>query len=87
LTVINGVPTISYRSGSLKAIEAADADGTVWEKPVVLDNTGDVGYWTSASTIDGHLGVAYYDAGNRDLKFVRPGNPVPFTILWMAQEP
>ncbi|MEO7988560.1 MAG: T9SS type A sorting domain-containing protein [Chryseolinea sp.] len=90
LQVVDGKPAIAYYdyvgNHNLKFIRSLDANGTVWAGPVVLDQTGDVGYYPSLQVIKGRPAVAYLDATNGDLKFIRSSDasgsswPSPISI-------
>jgi len=49
---------------------ANDADGTAWGTPLLVDDVGNVGQYSSYGNINGRPAIAYYDATNmnRDLK-------------------
>jgi hypothetical protein len=99
LMVVNGNPAISYYDSTntnLKYVRATTASGTLmvdWGKPVIIDNAGDVGQYTSLAVINGNPAISYYDFDNGDLKYVRATDldgttwPSEFTIHWIAIEP
>jgi hypothetical protein len=78
LTVVNGNPAISYYDVSntdLKYIRAADANGTAWGAPVIVEaSAGNVGQYTSLAVVNGNPAISYYDVSNTDLKYVRATN-------------
>ncbi|MDR4484981.1 MAG: hypothetical protein R3B95_17540 [Nitrospirales bacterium] len=64
-------PHITYYDASKGNLKYIFRDGHGWSAPVVLDEAGDVGQYTStAFGPDGALHVAYYDATNKDLKYL-----------------
>lgn len=75
LKVIDGNPAISYldvTNENLKYIRATDASGNSWfTTALVIDLTGDVGYFTCMQVINGNPAIGYYDQTNGDLKYVR----------------
>lgn len=69
-------PTISYRdrtNGDLKVIRAMDPNGSVWNAPVSVTTTGNVGAYSSLLWLPGYNvpAISYYDYDNYDLKFIR----------------
>ena len=42
--------------------------------PVTIDSTGDVGMHPSMITINNHTAISYYDATNKELKYIRASN-------------
>ncbi len=74
LVVVNGNPAISYydvTNGDLKYVRAADANGTAWGTPAILDGTGVTGQFLSMAMVAGNPAVSYYDTTNADLKYIR----------------
>lgn len=79
LAVVNGNPAIAYydvTNTRLMYVRATDADGTAWGAPVVLDAPGatNVGQYAKLIVVNGNPAIAYYDATNGDLKYVRATN-------------
>jgi hypothetical protein len=76
LQIVNGQPAVAYydtTNGNLKYVRASDASGSAWGGGAIIDdggNTGDVGYYTSQTLVNGRPAVAYSD-GRRGLKYVR----------------
>ena len=77
LKVINGNPAVSYHdatNGDLKYVRATTTSGTLvtdWGTPVTLDNSGNVGQYTSLAVITGNPAISYYDSTNGNLKYIR----------------
>ncbi|MFT3982245.1 MAG: T9SS type A sorting domain-containing protein [Ferruginibacter sp.] len=77
LAIVNGFPAISYYDVAnvrLMYVRATNANGTAWGAPVVVHDppgTTNVGQYTSLVVINGNPAIAYYDATNNDLKYVR----------------
>ncbi|MCC7478402.1 PKD domain-containing protein [bacterium] len=75
LAVIGGIPAVAYRTGGLNAVtfcRATNIDGSSWFLPVQVDNTGaDTGGFISLCEIEGNPAVAYYDATNKDLRYMK----------------
>lgn len=80
LQMVDGLPAVSYydhTSNDLRFVRASSLSGlfTIWQTPAqALDQTGDVGLYTSLKVIGGNPAIAYYDATNADLKYVRATN-------------
>ncbi|MBN2081033.1 hypothetical protein JW859_02380 [bacterium] len=79
LAVVDGYPAISYHSvesACLKYIRADDPFGeNAWSNPVTLTiGVGDEGQYTSLAVINGNPAIAYYDAGNTELRYIRANN-------------
>ena len=77
-----GQPGIAYYhydgvDGRLMYSTATDAFNNMWNPGRELDGGGglDFGRYTSIAIIDGFPAVAYYDASNGDLKYVRATDP------------
>jgi hypothetical protein len=76
MKMVNGNPAIAYYDntlGHLKYVRAANASGSVWNTPTDLSTAcyaGD-GFYTSLTTVNGSPAIAYYDAYNKDLKYIR----------------
>ena len=75
--LVQGNPAICYTdssNGVLKYVRATNAQGTAWGPPVVAASGGvaQVGAYCSMTLVTGNVpAIAYYDATNKDLKFVR----------------
>jgi hypothetical protein len=74
-------------NGDLRFVRAADALGTSWDTPVIVESAGTVGRFASMTVVDGQPGIAHFDETNGDLKFARPAMPASFTVDWIALEP
>ncbi len=69
-------PHITYYDASNGNLKYIYQDEQGWSTPLVLDEAGDVGQYTStAFGPDGALHVAYYDATNKDLKYLHKESP------------
>jgi hypothetical protein len=77
LAVIDGNPAISYYDATnqtLKYIQANSANPTVlsdWNAPIVVDVGPGVGQYTSLAVVAANPAISYYDAKNRNLKYIR----------------
>ena len=81
LAVVNGNPAIAYYySGNgygtddtaLRYARAYDANGAAWDNPVTVDSPVLMDYYSnSLAVVNGNPAIAYYDADNRNLKYVR----------------
>ncbi|MCS3797777.1 T9SS type A sorting domain-containing protein [Niastella sp. OAS944] len=75
MQVINGFPAMSYydvTNRNLKYVRATDANGSSWGVPFTVDaSTASVGLYSSLQTINGFPAIAYSDATNEILYFVR----------------
>lgn len=98
MAIVAGNPAVSYYNASeqtLRYIRANEPEGTTWAKPVTIDigtplNTtlANVGQYSSLAFVDGRPAIAYYDATNQELKYIRatnstgidpnPNNPPPW---------
>lgn len=78
LQMVNGKPAFSYYNISnrdLEFVRASNAAGTVWEEPQTLDGaTSEVGGFTSLQIVNGNAAIAYFDATNTSLKYLRATN-------------
>lgn len=79
MTVVGGNPAIAYldsTSGDLKFVRATTRNGSAWGTPVLVHIGGAnlVGRHPSLGVIDGAPAIAYYDATQGDLLFVRANN-------------
>jgi len=90
LAVVSGYPAISYyadgSADDLKYVRATDPEGSSWGTVVTIDNTGEVGLYTSLEVVNGRPAISYYDYTNGDLKYVRASDATgsswdsPFTV-------
>jgi hypothetical protein len=79
LAVVNGCPAICYTdyvfmNANLKYARATTSTGgsaSDWTLIVTVDNTGDVGYYTSLAVVDGYPAISNYDCTNLDLRYIR----------------
>jgi hypothetical protein len=78
LQMVNGKPAFSYYNISnrdLEFVRAANATGTAWDEPQTLDGAAtEVGGFTSLQIVNGNAAIAYYDATNTSLKYLRATN-------------
>jgi len=61
-------------STSLYFSRASSADGSVWPAPVQVANHSDVGRYCSLGLVNGNPAISYYNAGTRNLEFIRATN-------------
>jgi hypothetical protein len=61
-------------STSLYFSRASSADGSVWPAPVQVVNHSDVGRYCSLGLVNGNPAISYYNAGTRNLEFIRATN-------------
>jgi len=81
--IVDGVPAVAYwkdtPDNDLKYCRAADAFGLTWAAPQVIagagDTSGDVGQYPSLQVVAGNPAVAYHDAGQRALCYIRAADP------------
>jgi hypothetical protein len=74
LQVIDGNPAIAHFDNTtfdLRYIRAADANGTTWGSPQILDSIGTVGQYPSLQVVSGFPAISYFDFDNGDLKYIR----------------
>lgn len=68
-------PAIAYYrrdNGNLMYVRAADTTGATWNTPVVVDNsTDDVGQYASMAIVGGNPAIAYWNATDNTLMYVR----------------
>jgi uncharacterized delta-60 repeat protein len=72
--MINGRPAIAFgddKYTAIKYIRAADAGGTSWEPPVIVDNAAPVGKKVCLASVNGNPAVCYYDLKRRGIKYRR----------------
>jgi len=71
IAIVNGKPTISYLGdSSLKYIQSINADGSSWNDPVIVDNSGP-GRYTTLTIVNGKPAISYFESSNQDLKYVQ----------------
>jgi hypothetical protein len=77
LKVIDGNPaiTLAMVSSSLSAQlvynRSMDINGTDWSNPIIIDQQGDVGRFSSLTVINGNPAISYYDGASQKLKYTR----------------
>ncbi|MGV3636403.1 MAG: T9SS type A sorting domain-containing protein, partial [Flavobacteriales bacterium] len=77
VAVVDGVPAVAYQdvtTGDLKFVRASNATGmgaNAWNAPVIIDTHPALGKHVSQTIVDGHPALAYYDASNKDLRYLR----------------
>lgn len=75
LEIVNGNPGIAYydvTNGDLRFVRANDASGTAWGTPVAVEaSTNNIGQFATMVIANGNPAVAYFDATNSDLRFIR----------------
>lgn len=72
--IVSSNPAVSYydaTNGDLMFVRATDANGVVWDAPVIVTSTSDIGQFTSLAVVSGNPAIGYHDVTNGDLKFVR----------------
>jgi len=73
--VVDGAPAVAYQdvtNGDLKFIRASNSTGSSpWNTPIVFDTYPAIGEYTSQVIVDGFPALAYYDADNKDLRYIR----------------
>ena len=77
-----GNPAISYfdnNNTSLKYAWASDALGTAWVSTTV-DNSANVGGYTSLAVVSGNPAISYHDFSYDSLKYTRADNPNVVTL-------
>jgi hypothetical protein len=74
MAIVNGNPAISYHDEDndylLKYVRASDPTGGSWGTPLILDDAGDVGEFSSLAVINGYPAISYYDYDNGNLKYI-----------------
>ncbi len=74
---VDGFPAVAYQqvtSADVYYVRSANATGTSWLNPVVVDASDNVGRDITVHLVDGRPAIAYYDLTNDDLRFVRATN-------------
>ncbi|MBP6574136.1 MAG: T9SS type A sorting domain-containing protein [Flavobacteriales bacterium] len=78
LIVVNGSPAVGYAEGEtlstmrMAFARATELTGTAaWDAPINITSYPDVGQHVSQAIVDGFPALAYYDATNKDLRYVR----------------
>lgn len=80
LAVVDGKPAITYRDESNTALRFAwssSPEGFVeetWQNRII-DNSSDVGTWSSLAVVDGNPAVSYYNEGNGLVYYLRSISP------------
>jgi hypothetical protein len=77
LLEVDGSPAVAYQqvtSADVYYVRSANATGTSWLNPVVVDAGGNVGRDIAIHLVDGRPAIAYYDLTNDDLRYVRATN-------------
>lgn len=74
LAIINGMPAICYQesiSDDIAYIISADAIGTTWSSPIILDALGFNSVYCDLLEVNGYPAVAYGEDTQEQLKFIR----------------
>ena len=77
LDLVNSKPAISYRditNTSLKYTRSSTSSGSAtedWNQPVTVDNSGDVGRYTSLEVVANCPAISYTTVGSSQLKYAR----------------
>lgn len=76
MAVIHGRVAIAYKAdasgdGDLKYVRATDLDGASWGSPETVFSSGNMGLYTALVEVSGGPAVAFHDATNGDLVYVR----------------
>jgi hypothetical protein len=76
MEVVNGMPAVSIFSGSLVYVRATDVNGASWSgySPVLPGDPFNDGSYHDLLVVDGFPAIAYYNATNTDLHYVRATN-------------
>ncbi len=75
--LVDGRPAIAYydvTSDDLRFVRATNSTGMgagSWGTPVVIDTHPRIGQYISQAVVQGHPALAYYDADNQDLRYIR----------------
>jgi hypothetical protein len=60
-------------------VQATNATGTVWNTPISFDMGAVNGEYTTQAIVGGFPAVAYYDADNNTLRYVRANDALGTT--------
>ena len=73
LQIVNGKPAISFfgNNDDLLYISALDPLGTSWNAAILVDISGQAGWYASLKVVNGMPAISYYDITNGNLKYVR----------------
>ena len=77
VAVVDGAPAVAYQdvtTRDLKFVRASNPTGmgtNAWNTPVIIDTHPALGRYVSQTIVDGHPALAYYDASNKDLRYLR----------------
>ncbi|MBL7945727.1 MAG: T9SS type A sorting domain-containing protein [Flavobacteriales bacterium] len=77
VAVVDGAPAVAYQdvtTRDLKFVRASNSTGmgaNAWNAPVIIDTHPALGRHVSQTIVDGHPALAYYDASNKDLRYLR----------------
>ena len=77
VAVVDGAPAVAYQdvtTRDLKFVRASNSTGmgaNVWNAPVIIDTHPALGRHVSQAIVDGYPALAYYDASNKDLRYLR----------------
>lgn len=77
VALVDGAPAVAYQGGAspkLKFVRATNGTGmgaNAWNTPVIIDTHPALGRHVSQTIVDGHPALAYYDASNEDLRYLR----------------
>jgi len=77
LIEVDGFPAVAYQhvtNADVMYVRAANANGTLWQNPVLVDGAGNQGRDIAALVVDGAPAIAYYDLTETNLGFVRATN-------------
>lgn len=75
--LVDGRPAIAYydvTNDDLRFVRATNTTGMgagSWGTPVVIDTHPRIGQFISQAIVQGHPALAYYDADNQDLRYIR----------------
>ena len=76
MAVVNGNPAVAYydvTNGDLKYVRATNTNGDAikWGTPVTVASLNNAGQYASLVVVNGNPAIAYFDATNSDLMYVR----------------